>query len=137
MSHPVFEPNEFNLHDNDTHIKYSINRQTGIPELDYQTTCLDRLYQFSGDDIHLLATEIGRLVTVTLVFDLDQKNEIMLTLLLPTVYLPAGVMEQAIQAEIITTTRRLPQQSGVRRVDGQVEAYQTRSLHGIAQLIEA
>ena len=136
MSHQAFEPNQFILHDHDTQIKYLINRQAGVPELDYQTTRLDRAYHFSGNDIHLLATEIGRFVTVTLICDLDQKNEIMLTLLLPTVYLPVGVMEQVIQAEIITTTRRLPQQNRVRRVDGQVERYQTRSLHGIAQLIE-
>ncbi|MGV0025299.1 hypothetical protein [Phormidesmis priestleyi] len=136
MSNQVFEPNQFILHDRDTQIQYSIDYQTGIPKLDYQTLQVDCICHFSGDEISLVATTIGRLITVTLTSDFDQRSETLLTLLLPTVYLPVNVMEQLIQAEIITTTRRLPQPRSWRRVEGQVETHQMRSCQGIARLVE-
>ncbi len=136
MSNQVFEPNLFVFHDGETQIQYSIGRQSGVSELDYQTAPLDRSNHFSGDEISIIAIAIGRLITVTLASDLAQQSEKILTLLLPIVYLPVGVMEYSIQAEVILTTRRLPQPRGWRRVEGQVETYQTRSLSGIARLVE-
>ena len=136
MSNQVFEPNLFVFHDGETQIHYAIGRQSDVSELDYQTTQLDCSDHFSGDEISIIATAIGRLITVTLASDLAQQSEKQLTLLLPIVYLPVGVMEYSIQAELIFTTRRLPQPRGWRRVEGQVETYQTRSLSGIARLVE-
>lgn len=136
MSHQVFEPNQFILYNSDTQITYSITSGAGILQLDYQIQPLRHTYHFSGDEIKVMGTAIGRLITVILESDLKQQQERILALLLPTVHLPADAMERLIQTEVILTTRRLPQPGRSRRVEGQVETYETKLLDGTARLVE-
>lgn len=135
MSRQVFEPNRFVFDNSEAQLIYSISSRVGVPQLDYQST-LTRDYHFSGDEITIMETTIGRLITVTLESDLSQQRERLLALLLPTVHLAAGEIERLIQTDVILTTRRLPQLGRSRRVEGQVETYEIQPLSGTAQLVE-
>lgn len=128
----VFEPNQFTLQGEETQIIYSISSKIGIPQFDYQTQ--RSKYHFSGSAIDVLETSIGRLITVTLTSKRNQ--ETLLTLLLPILYLPAGVIEYPMRTEMILSDRNLPQPGGPRRIEGQVQTYKTVSLTGVASLIE-
>jgi hypothetical protein len=135
MALQVFEPNQFVLHNPEIQITYSTGSRAGVPELDYQTQDCN-YYHFSNDEIHVMETAIGRLVTVILESNFEQQQERILALLLPTVYLPVGVVERLIQTEAILITRRLPKWGRSRRVEGQVETYESRLLSGTARLVE-
>jgi hypothetical protein len=135
MSRQVFEPNQFVLGNSEAQIVYSISSRAGVPQLDYQRE-LNLTHHFSGDEITVMETPIGRLITVTLESDFKQQREGLLALLLPTIHLTVGEMERSMQTEVILTTRRLPQLGRSRRVEGQVETYEIQRLSGTAQLVE-
>ncbi|MBN3921995.1 hypothetical protein [Nostoc sp. NMS4] len=127
----VQRPNEFELEDKDTHIKYSI--LNGVSQLDYRTQNISK--HFSGNEIQTLATDIGTLVTVIISRPINPDlggNVVKLSLLLPIINLAIGTRESPVKTEAILTTQKT---SGFIRTPlfGQLQSYQTIVLTGTAR----
>jgi hypothetical protein len=106
----------------------------GEPQLTYKTPKFD--LQFKGEEIRVVETEIGKLVTVT--FERPQNPDvggkvITLTLLLPIINLSAN-LELSIQTEAILTTKL---QKGFINIplEGQLQTYEIFSLKGTASQV--
>jgi hypothetical protein len=136
-SYPITEPNDFELQGKDIVIHYSMESFVGGPQLTYKTQKLDR--QFQGEEIRLLETEIGKLVTVTIERrpqNPDVKGELVtLTLLLPMVDLPEGSIENSIETKAVLTTDLVPGNM-YRPFVGQLQTYEVLSLTGTARLVD-
>src|SRR5579883_3230649 len=78
------EPNLFELHGHETHITYSTTSTAGKPQLVYRNN--EQNYSFSGDEIRTQDSELGTLVSVSLVRTIDQGST-SLTLVVPSVNL--------------------------------------------------
>ncbi|MEH1918278.1 hypothetical protein [Nostoc sp.] len=129
-------PNLFELQDKDTQITYSASSFTGIPQLNYKERNISR--NFSGEEIDTLETQIGKLLTVLIEPNADTGKSIYLTLLLPTINLPAKDRQNLIQTEAILTTQREVPFSPDRPpfVEGQIQTYKTLLLKGTASRVE-
>ena len=121
------EPNDFELQGDDTRIHYTTTSFAGVPQFLYETR--DQSLNFSGEDIHLLETEIGKLATVTVEHVPDYRT-ITLTLLVPAINLQGE--ESSIETEVIVTTHHTTV-AGQEGVEGQVQTYQTMTLQGTAR----
>lgn len=123
------EPNLFELHGHDAHITYSTTSVAGKPQLVYRTK--EQSYSFSGDDIRTQDSELGTLVSVSLVRTIDQGST-SLTLVVPSVNL-AGEQQQHIKTLAVVTKHIVgvqPLQKGAR------ELYHEVSLEGKAEFVE-
>jgi hypothetical protein len=69
MTEQIVEANDFDLHNKDVQLHYSMESFIGGSQLTYKTQKLDR--QFKGEEISVLETEIGKLVTVLVESDSD------------------------------------------------------------------
>lgn len=128
MASQINEPNQFDLlglgHKcTDIHIVYSTTSITGKPIFNY--TDSEGTLNFTGDQIRVLKTEIGTMVTVTLKLTVDTGNTT-LTLLVPDFKLE-GSAQQFKTIAIITTKRTafLP-------IKGAPECYEVINFHGTA-----
>ncbi len=130
------QPNDFQLQGHSTKLSYSTTSITGEPRLSYQTLKLSR--NFSGREISTLETTIGNLVTVVLEPNVDQGRSVFFTLLVPTINLPADILENPIETEaILTIQREIPfNPDSPPFVEGQVQTYKTLSFKGTARLVE-
>ena len=134
MTGQIVEANDFKLGNKDTQIYYLVENIVGKPQLIYKTPQLDR--RFYGEDIRVLETEIGKLVTVTVerppIPDIGGKV-VTLTLMLPVINLSASV-EISIQTEAVLTTKL--QQGFINNPpEGQLQTYEILSLAGTANLV--
>ncbi|MGH2415546.1 MAG: hypothetical protein ACRDEA_18020 [Microcystaceae cyanobacterium] len=127
----VQQPNQFELRGKFTRINYSTTSIAGIPQLSYQK--LGTNLNFSGDEIRVVETEIGKLVTVTLEAVPDLQT-VTLTLLIPTINLPEGDTEISIDTKAIITTGRTSI-GGPNLVEGQLQTYRIFSLKGTASFV--
>lgn len=132
MTEQIVEPNDFDLHNKDVQIHYSLESFIGGPQLTYKSQEFDR--QFQGEEIRVLETKIGKLVTVLVEPDSDRGKEVTLTLLLPTINLPSS-LQNPIETEAILTTQRTVQRGGSRILEGQLQTYHTLSLTGTARRV--
>ncbi|MBH8573067.1 hypothetical protein I8752_08570 [Nostocaceae cyanobacterium CENA369] len=126
----VQRPNEFELKGKGTQIKYSILND--VPQLNYRTQ--KTFVRFNGDDISRLTTDIGTLVTVILSKPNPNVggNIVKFSFLLPTINLPIGDGETAVQTQAVLTTEKT---SGLirRPIFGQFQSYETFILNGTAR----
>ena len=90
---------------------------------------------FRGDEIDILETAFGKLVTVTIAHVPDL-HIIYLTVLIPSVYLPKKGEEFSIETIAIITTHNTPFTGPQGNPDGlQVDTYETIDLEGTARFI--
>ncbi|MEH1849312.1 MAG: hypothetical protein V7L25_31170 [Nostoc sp.] len=127
----VQRPNEFELKGEGTDIKYSI--LNGVSQLDYKTQNIS--LHFSGNQIQILNTDIGTLVTVIISKPPNPNfggNIVRLSLLIPIINLVIGNQETPVQTEAILTTEKT---SGFIRTPlfGQLQSYETLVLKGTAR----
>ncbi|HEY6422682.1 MAG TPA: hypothetical protein VIY28_05405 [Pseudonocardiaceae bacterium] len=127
--HSVTTPNLYLLRGPQLHIMYSTTSFDGKPRFGYQD--VSQALTFQGDQIRTVTTEIGMLVTVTLVTTVD-RGSTTFTLIVPTVNLPSS-NEAPIDTDGITTICRF---SIVPAFDqAQSELYTITPLTGTASLV--
>jgi hypothetical protein len=120
------QPNLYKLTNRNMHVVYSTTSLTGEPRLSYRDRNLS--LSFAGDEIRVLATEIGQQVTLTLEQVPDLKT-VTFTLLIPDINLKNG--PTLFKTSAITTTHRTTI-GGPGLVEGQIQSYVTRGLLGVA-----
>jgi hypothetical protein len=126
---PVTTPNLYQLHAAQLHITYSTTSFDGKPRFGYQDT--SQTLTFEGDQIRTSTTEIGTLVSVTLVSTIDHGSTTF-TLVVPAVNLPSS-NEAPIHTEGITTIHRFSVAPAFNQ--GQTELYTITRLTGTASLV--
>lgn len=127
----IQNPNLFELRGQFTQITYSTTSIDGTPRLSYQK--LGTNLNFSGDEIRVVETEIGNLVTVTIETVPDLRT-VTLTVLIPTINLPEGDTETSIDTKAIVTTKRTSI-GGPSLVEGQLQTYRVFTLRGRASFV--
>jgi hypothetical protein len=132
MAAPDFiKPNQFTLHGHNIHVVYTANGFEGKPTLAYQDA--SQTLSFKGDQVNVLDSLIGKLVTVTLRLTPDSGSTAF-TLLIPDVNLSAGGDKQArIDTFGITTLHRFSLVPSL--LIGQLETYSRVKLKGTAQSV--
>ncbi|KAF3889396.1 MULTISPECIES: hypothetical protein [Nostocales] len=127
----TLEPNLFELQGYDLQVTYSTSSFTGEPLFTFTTH--NQNLNFSGSEIQVEDTKLGRIVTVMLKNNLVDEGFESLTLLLPMVFLAEGSRTSTIQTEVIFSKK-----PGfvVPTPTGQLQTYQTLSVFGTAQRVE-
>jgi len=121
--------NQFDLKGHGIHVTYSTTSLTGQPQFDYQGTHGE--HTFTGEQIRTQQSELGTLVSVTLVPSIDS-TRITLSILLPSFNM-AGQSEQPFKTLAIQTTY-----AGAILVHAGARAtYEVVHLHGTAHIIES
>ncbi len=120
------QPNLYKVSGQDVHIVYSTTNLSGESQLYYRDKQLS--LRFVGDDIRVLATEIGQQITITLERVPDFKS-VTLTLLIPGINLKNDPIK--FKTSAITTTHH-DSIGGPRFVSGQLQSYTTSKLSGEA-----
>src|SRR3712207_6396005 len=98
---PENKPNLFWLRSEDTYVIYSTTGFTVEPQFHYQDDQLSLTR--TGDQIRLMATEIGEMVTID-VEEVPDLRRVTLTLLLPEILLNDGWVEVPFSTQGILTT---------------------------------
>lgn len=124
------EPNLFELQGYDIQITYSTTSFTGAPQ--FSVTDRGESRNFSGSEIQVEDTGVGRIVTVMLKTNQADEGFESLSLLVPTVELPPESLEAAIQTLAILSRRLVFVAPGA----GQLQTYKTLNLSGTAQLVQ-
>lgn len=121
------QPNLFTF-DGDAQISYASTSINGQPQFTYQDT--DHNLTFSGGDIRTQESELGMLVSVSLMRTVDAGDTV-LTLLLPGIILPWGEAQPLVTLAIITKTFGILPRQGAQRT------YEVLNLQGTAQFVES
>src|SRR5437764_6783901 len=123
------EPNLFELSGYDTTITYSTSGIDGKPRLSFKDAEFDE--SFTGTDIRTLDSELGTLVTVSLMKSIDRGYTSM-TLLIPSIALGGQTSHPLATLCIISRhiTGIQPGHTGAR------QTYHTVKLNGTAKLVE-
>ena len=122
-------PNLYDLQGHNLHITYSTTSIDGKPRFQYHDNF--QTLQFSGDQIRMLDSEIGTLVTVTIRLTPDLGSTLF-TFLVPQVNLNQSTQSQ-ITTFGVTTLHRF---SIAPQLDlGQIEHYTVAELSGTAALV--
>lgn len=121
------QPNLFTL-DGDAQISYATTSINGQPHLTYQSS--DSSLTFSGDDIRTQDSELGTLVSVSLLRTVDAGNTV-LTLLLP------GNVLQGSKAQTFDTLAIISKTSGILPHQGAERTYEVLNLNGTAAFVES
>jgi hypothetical protein len=129
MTQQSSQPNQFDLSGHDMHITFSRTSFTGQPQFGYQGALGSHTVQ--GDQIRTQESELGTLVSVTLVPSVDAQT-VSLTVVLPNINL-AGQQEHSFKTIAIQTTHAGADTIGV----GARESYEVFHLHGTAKLVMA
>ena len=120
-------PNLYQVHGGGIHVTYSTTGLDGKPHFTYQDA--QGSHSFSGDQIQVVKTSIGDLVTVTIRLTIDAGST-SFSLLAPSVNLTGPGHPFPIRTEGITTVHRF---SIVPAADqGQTEHYHVTTMHGTA-----
>jgi hypothetical protein len=122
------EPNLYEVHGHGIHVTYSTSSISGKPLFNYHDAV--RTKNFSGDEIQVQESMIGKLVSVFLLRTIDGPST-SFTLLVPTVRLPASEITN-ISTEGITTLHKFSIFPPV----GQTELYTVHPLHGTARFVK-
>lgn len=121
--------NRFDLHGHGIHVTYSTTSLTGQPQFDYQGTHGE--HTFTGEQIRTEQSELGTLVSVTLVPSIDAIR-ITFSILIPTFNM-AGQTEQPFKTLAIQMTYAGP---GIIHT-GARATYEVFHLHGTAHVVES
>ena len=124
------EPNLFELTGATTQITYSTSSFAGQPQLTYRH--LEDSGTFTGEEIRVLESEIGRQVTVTLEV-IPDLHTVTLTLLVPAINLDGR--EARFRTRAILTTQRTSI-AGPRLVKGALQTYRVLALRGVARIVD-
>jgi hypothetical protein len=128
---PSFAPNTYQLHGAQHQITYVTSGFDGKPHFTYQDA--SHALHFTGDQIRTVATEIGTLVSVTILLTVDAGSTTF-TLLVPTVKLDQ-TRHASIRTIGITTLHR--SSIAPQLLHGQTEVSTAISLTGTARAIES
>jgi len=124
-------PNLFQLHGQQLNVSYALSGIDGKPHFSYQDA--HHALQFSGDQIRVVNTEIGNIVTVTIQLTVDSGST-SFSLLVPTVNLDPTDKSAQITTEGITTLHHFSLVPSLNR--GQTELYTYTKLTGTAQVVK-
>lgn len=113
---------------NDTQIVYSTTSITGQPQLNYRDPTRD--LNFRGEDITVVSSPLGTLVTVLLEAKPDL-HTLTATLVLPDVNL--GDRQVVRVSTVVMLTTNLTSIGGPALVIGPLQTYQVVKLSGVAQ----
>ncbi|HXM57214.1 MAG TPA: hypothetical protein VOB72_17575 [Candidatus Dormibacteraeota bacterium] len=127
---PQRVPNLFQVHGRHLHATYSTTSANGKPQFHYQDAHGSQ--SFEGDAIRTVETEIGTLVTVTIVRTVDSGST-SFTLLVPRVNLGQDT-SVPISTEGITTIHRFSIVPAFNH--GQTEIYRVDPMRGTASAIQ-
>jgi hypothetical protein len=119
---PTVRPNDFTLSDKQTTIAFATTSITGKATFDYKSG--EKHVQASGDQIHSVDAEFGKLVTVTIGGQGDAGVSTV-TLLLPTITLPSATDQVEFDTIAILTE--------LRRMGPAHQLYKALHLHGTAR----
>ncbi len=122
--------NLYDLHSKDLHITYTTTGFDGKAHFTYQRG--KKTLNFAGDQIRTVGTEIGTLVTVTIVNTVDTGST-SFSLLIPAVNLDQTTLEAPIKTEGITTIHKfsvIPTFNS-----GQIDDYKFTNLTGTAKAV--
>ncbi|TAN67821.1 MAG: hypothetical protein EPN17_10635 [Methylobacter sp.] len=122
--------NLYDLQGKDLHISYSTTGIDGKPHFTYQHG--KKILNFSGDQIRTVGTEIGTLVTVTIVNTVDTGST-SFSLLIPAVNLDQTTREAPIKTEGITTIHKFSVIPAFN--SGQTDNYKFSNLTGTAKAV--
>jgi hypothetical protein len=122
------QPNLYELAGNGINVTYSSSSITGKPLFNYHDNLQVR--SFSGDEIQVVDTIIGKLVSVFLIRTVDGGST-SFTLVVPSVTLPQSNVANIV-TEGITTLHKF---SIVGPPQGQTELYTFHKLHGTARFV--
>ena len=122
-------PNQFDLQGPGVTITYSTSSFAGKPQLSLKKG--RQTLTFSGDEIGVLDTVIGALITVTIAMTVD-RGSTSFSFLLPAIQLRATSTKQAFSTIAITTVHKTTIAGPVK---GQQQTYKTISLRGTAQQV--
>jgi hypothetical protein len=123
------KPTKYELHGAGIHVSYSTTSISGQPLLTYHDAF--QVKNFSGDQINIVQTEIGSLVTVVIHLTVDSGSTTF-SLLIPNVILPPSNVAN-ITAEGITTMQKFSIPPPV----GQTQFYTVHTLQGTASFVVA
>ncbi len=126
---PTYQPNLYDLFRRDVHIQYSASSIDGRPRLHYRDRKLDK--SFSGDEIRIEETALGRVVSVILQAVPDL-HVVTFGFFLPTLNVEH---ETHVVTEAIYSTQRTSI-GGPSLVKGQLESWRSITLAGIARAVE-
>jgi hypothetical protein len=126
----VAEPNLFQLSGRDVHVEFSTTGIDGNPHFSYHDAM--RSEQFTGEDIEIVDTAAGRLVSVTILQTPDLGTT-SFSVLIPAVNLEP-IAPLPIHTRGITTIHRSGIAPGL--VRGQLDLYTVVRLTGTASLVE-
>lgn len=101
ITHGVVAPTAYDLACGPTQIGYTTTSIAGVPQFSYVGPKGDRT--FSSDEISVLASPLGDLVTVTLE-DVPDLQSVTLTVLIPRIGLEPGGQRHFATLAIFTTT---------------------------------
>jgi hypothetical protein len=126
---PTIAANTFMLHNRRISVAFSATSITGQPLVQFK----DRQHEVSvrGDEIRVVETEIGTLVTITLEPDADAGG-LLFTLLVPRVVLASANAEQTVATQgFYTRSRLFPRLPA----SAQLQTYDVQELRGSASLV--
>lgn len=123
----IRQPNLFELRGQDVSVSYSTSSISGQPLFQYKDS--NREVNRSGDEIRRVETEIGTLVTITLVMTIDTGSTDF-SVLIPRIRLPSS-NEARVATVGITTVNRLSFLPG----PTQLQVYSTVRLNGTARFV--
>ncbi|HWZ46544.1 MAG TPA: hypothetical protein VNW97_23930 [Candidatus Saccharimonadales bacterium] len=126
LNPPTRKPGLFTLCGGPLHIVFTPFAADGKPHLEYRDA--SRAINFSGDQIRIVDTEIGTLVTVTILMTVDAGST-SFTLFVPQVNLQSP--ETQIHTLGVTTHHRVSVLPTLNQ--GQTEIYAVRQLQGTLQ----
>lgn len=128
--HVMPSANLYELQGKDLHITYSTTGIDGQAHLTYQHG--KKTLNFTGDQIRTVGTEVGTLVSVTIVQTVDTGST-SFSLLIPAVTLDQTTGEAPIKTEGITTHHKFSVISAFN--SGQNDNYKFSSLTGTAKFV--
>lgn len=123
------QPNLFELQGYDIQITYSTTSITGQPQFSYSDRVESRT--FSGDEIVVEDTGLGKIVTVQLKSNQADEGLESITLLIPVIQMAADAQSVAIQTLAVLSKQAVFVAPGTR----QLQSYNPVYLSGTAQLV--
>jgi hypothetical protein len=123
------QPNLYELSGGGIHVTYSTSSISGKPLFNYHDGL--QVKNFSGDEISVVDTIVGKLVSVFLIRTVDSGST-SFTVLIPAIHLPPTNVAH-MTTEGITTLHKF---SIVGPPLGQTELYTFHRLHGTARFVE-
>jgi hypothetical protein len=127
---PTMEPNKYVLTGKGLTITYLVSWLLGLPELTYADG--QQTLSFRGDEIRVVDTEIGKLVSVTIQKTVDAGST-SFSVLLPVINLANGATKQSFDTVGVRTVHKT---ALVQPATGVREIYRIFPLEGEASIVK-